>query len=108
VIPTVLAAVAALAGVFYGARLTNHRESTNWTRDQRLKIYVDLLKAVEECYGAFTLLCAVFSLRDYDFEKIKVDKLEVDKLLADWDHWYGQMEASGQRQSWYAATSSCR
>jgi len=58
-------ALAALLGVFYGARLTAHRESANWTREQRLKAYADLLHAINKSHGAFTLIAASLELNGY-------------------------------------------
>ncbi|MET7769093.1 hypothetical protein [Nocardia sp. NPDC005366] len=79
------AVVAALVGAVLGARLTQQREANNWSRDQRLKAYTELLEAVEECGDAFTLLASSLDLWEYDWERIKKNKPKVSKLIADWD-----------------------
>lgn len=83
-VSAIFAAVAALAGVFLGARLTQQREANNWSRDQRLKAYAELLAAIEECFDAFTLLAASFRGWDYEWERIDRERPKVLKLLADW------------------------
>jgi hypothetical protein len=48
VVPAVITAGAAFLGVGFGARLSKSRETLNWTREQRLKAYTELLGAIEK------------------------------------------------------------
>ncbi|AHH15018.1 hypothetical protein NONO_c02010 [Nocardia nova SH22a] len=84
-IPGIIAAIAALAGVFLGGRLTQQREANNWSRDQQLKAYTELLAVVEESSEAFTLLAAWFRGVDYEWSRIEKEPAKVRQLIADWD-----------------------
>lgn len=56
ILPTVVALVVALVGVYgvrYSARLTESREALNWVRQERLKAYSILLGSVEKAAQAF-------------------------------------------------------
>jgi hypothetical protein len=65
VLPAILSAATALIGVGYGASLSGRQDTLNWTREQRLKAYADLLGAIENCYEAFTLIAAALDLHKY-------------------------------------------
>ncbi|MFC7713072.1 hypothetical protein [Micromonospora lupini] len=64
-VPSIVAASAALLGVRYGAKANESRESLNWIRDQRLKAYADVLDAVDRCYSAFRLINSALKIEDY-------------------------------------------
>jgi hypothetical protein len=84
-IVALIAAAAGLLGVGYGARLSRGGETLSWTRDQRLKTYLELLSAIEKCYEAFTLIDASLNLAQYK-ESAKQDP-RVRGSIAEWGKW---------------------
>ncbi|MFY1679990.1 hypothetical protein ACN265_00420 [Micromonospora sp. WMMD730] len=80
--PPFVAAGAALLGVRYGAQANESRESFNWTREQRLKAYADVLEAVDRCYSSFRLIDTSLKLMDY-----KVTPETLSKVKAEMDEW---------------------
>jgi hypothetical protein len=85
VVAAVITAGAAFIGVGYGARLSTRSETTSWTREQRLKAYIELLNAVEKCYEAFTLIAASLSLVKYG-ETVRTDP-KIINTSAEWGKW---------------------
>jgi hypothetical protein len=65
---TVITGVIAFAGIGYGAHLSGKRETLNWTRDQRLKAYVELLTAIDKCYAAFNELAKIMKELGYPID----------------------------------------
>ncbi len=89
-ITTLIAAGAGILGVGYGSRLSRGDETLSWTRDQRLKAYVELLGAIEKCYEAFTLIAACLDLAQYE-ESARVDP-KVRGTLAEWGKWMEEVD----------------
>jgi hypothetical protein len=48
--------------------LSGKRETLNWTRDQRLKAYVELLTAIDKCYAAFNELAKIMKELGYPID----------------------------------------
>lgn len=87
---TVVTASVALVGVGYGARLSGRRETLNWTREQRLKTYTDILTAVENCYHAFTLIAVGLEIREYKPGASQDPGVAAN--IADWDKWSAEID----------------
>jgi hypothetical protein len=85
VVPAVITAGAAFLGVTYGAHLSKSRETLNWAREQRLKAYTELLRAIENCYEAFTLIAASLDLAKYN-ESVRKDP-KVTNTSLEWGKW---------------------
>jgi hypothetical protein len=90
IIPALISAGAAFSGVGYGARLSAKRETLNWTREQRVKTYAELLASIENCYAAFTLLAASLSLARYAPD-VREDP-KVISTIADWGKWDAEID----------------
>jgi hypothetical protein len=86
----IITGAVAFAGIGYGARLSAKRETLSWTRDQRLKAYVELLTAFEKCHGAFQDLAKV--MKDLDYPADVRDNATVSELVADWRKWYDEID----------------
>ena len=84
-ITAIITAGAALFGVAYGARLSTKRETINWTREQRLRAYAELLGAIEKCYEAFTLIAASLDLAKYNESARKDPKIIATS--SEWGKW---------------------
>jgi hypothetical protein len=102
VVPAIITAGAAFLGVGFGARLSKNHETLNWTREQRLKAYTELLGALEKCYEAFTLIAASLSLAKYDESARKDPKIintatEWGKWDTEIDHYLPQAELVSSR-----------
>jgi hypothetical protein len=82
--------VTAFLGTAFGARLTSNREKLNWTRDQRLKAYVELLTAINNCYDTFKKLAE--SMKELGYPADARDNLKVQESLDDWRKWYGEID----------------
>jgi hypothetical protein len=89
-IPAVITAGVAFLGVAYGAYLSKSREMQNWTREQRLKSYIELLGAIENCYEAFTLIAASLDLAKYD-ESARKDQKIISTSL-EWGKWDSEID----------------
>jgi hypothetical protein len=90
IVPTIIAAAAAFLGVGYGARLSGRSETLNWTREQRLKAYTELLQAVENCYEAFELIAAELQLTNYDEGARESPK--ITNTTAEWGKWDSEID----------------
>lgn len=90
IVPAIVTAAAAFLGVGYGARLSTSRETLNWTREQRLKAYTELLRAVEKCYEAFTLIAASLNLAKYS-ENARQDPKIINTVM-EWGKWDAKIE----------------
>ena len=90
VVPAVITASAAFLGVGFGARLSKSRETLNWTREQRLKAYTELLGAIEKCYESFTLIAASLSLAKYDESARKDPK--IINTATEWGKWDSEID----------------
>lgn len=102
-IPPAIAALAAVGGVHYGARMTESREALGWIRDQRVRAYSDLLDAVDRCYAAFGLIAATLQLADYDLEM--VDRPRLRTAMEDWSRWDSKMSEVLPRAELIASNS---
>jgi hypothetical protein len=87
---TVITGAVAFAGIGYGAHLSAKRETLNWTRDQRLKAYVELLTAIERCYSAFQTLAAIMAVLDYPADVR--DDAKASEAVEDWRKWYDEID----------------
>lgn len=74
----------------YGSRLSRGGETLSWTRDQRLKTYMELLGAIEKCYEAFTLIEACLDLAQYE-ESAREDP-KVRGTIAEWGKWMEEVD----------------
>jgi len=97
------AAVAALLGVRYGARLTESREAIGWSRDQRLKAYADVLDAVDRCYAAFALIESSLQLANYQASAMKSSQMRT--LLDEWGQWDQKIDEALPRAELVASQS---
>lgn len=87
---SLITAAVAFLGIAYGARLTGHRETLNWTREQRLRAYSELFTAIDNCYSAFTLLAATLVLHGYSPDAIS--DLRVKSAIDDWGKWDAEID----------------
>ena len=83
---TVITGVIAFAGIGYGAHLSGKRETLNWTRDQRLKAYVELLTAIDKCYAAFKELAEIMKELGYPIDVR--DNPKVRNTIDNWNKWF--------------------
>jgi hypothetical protein len=90
VVPSLVTAAVAFVGIGYGAHLSAKRETLNWTRDQRLKAYVELLTAIDNCYGAFKKLAEI--MKELDYPADVRDNPKVQDSLNDWRKWYDEID----------------
>jgi hypothetical protein len=90
VAPSLITAAVAFAGIGFGSRLSGRRETLNWTRDQRLKAYTELLTAIDNCYDAFGKIAAIMSLRNYP-AKVPDDP-NLSGAIDDWRKWYDEID----------------
>lgn len=84
-LPAAVAAGAGLAGVYYGSRTTDARDTRAWTRDQRLKAYSDLLEAVDRCYAAFGLIGSTLDLHRYQVDAVRDPTMRT--TIGEWGRW---------------------
>ena len=87
---TVITGVIAFAGIGYGAHLSGKRETLNWTRDQRLKAYVELLTAIDKCYGAFKELAETMKELGYSIDVR--DHPKIRNAIDNWYKWYDEID----------------
>jgi hypothetical protein len=87
---TVITGVIAFAGIGYGAHLSGKRETFNWTRDQRLKAYVELLTAIDKCYGAFEDLAKI--MKELSYPSDVRDLPKVRNAIDSWNKWYDEID----------------
>ena len=87
---TVITGVIAFAGIGYGAHLSGKRETLNWTRDQRLKAYVELLTAIDKCYAAFKELAEIMKELGYPIDVR--DNPKVRNTIDNWNKWYDEID----------------
>lgn len=86
---SVITGAVAFAGIGYGANLSGKRETLSWSRDQRLEAYVELMTAIETCYGAF------HSSGDYDRLRSPAGArhdAKVRKAVKDWRKRYDEIQ----------------
>jgi hypothetical protein len=88
--PSLITAAVAFVGIGFGSHLSGRRETLNWTRDQRLKAYVELLTAVNNCYGAFQKTAAMMKVLDYPADVRGNAKLS--DMVDDWRKWYDEID----------------
>lgn len=91
VIPALITAGVAFLGIGYGVRLSSQHEKANWTRDQRLSAYADLLGAIEKCYESFTLIAAALELANYD-EKYSWKDSKITRMADEWGKWDSEVD----------------
>jgi hypothetical protein len=88
--PSLITAVVAFVGIGFGSRLSGRRETLNWTRDQRLKAYVELLTATNKCYGAFQKIAD--TMKELDYPADVRDNPKVNEAIEDWRKWYDEID----------------
>jgi hypothetical protein len=89
-VTTVITVCAAILGVGYGAHLTRSGETLSWTREQRLKAYIELAGALEKCYESFTLIAASLDLANYD-DSARADP-KIIGTTAEWNKWMEEVD----------------
>jgi hypothetical protein len=87
---TVITGVIAFAGIGYGAHLSGKRETLNWTRDQRLKAYVELLTAIDKCYGSFKELAEI--MKELGYPADIRDHPRARSAIDNWNKWYDEID----------------
>ena len=87
---TVITGVIAFAGIGYGAHLSGKRETLNWTRDQRLKAYVELLTAIDKCYGSFKELAEI--MKELGYPADVRDHPRARNTIDNWNKWYDEID----------------
>jgi hypothetical protein len=88
--PSLITAAVAVGGILIGSLLTGRRETINWTRDQRVKAYAELLTAVDNCYQAFSKLA--IRVLELEYAASAREDPQVKDALDDWRKWYREID----------------